>query len=162
MDSGVRCIVGFALRGSPPMLMSAADYRESLRSYHPTVYVDGKKVESVADEPSLAPGINGIAVTYDFALQESSQALMRTTAPGFEGPVNRMIAIPRSTEGERSLAKSIIATRLPLRRAQSLQETYAHAPVGIRVRSSGRESGGGMEPTPAAGLRTAARICQSR
>ena len=79
------------------MLMSAADYRESLRSYHPTVYVEGKRVESVADEPLLAPGINGIGVTYDFALQESSQALMRTAAPGFDGPVNRMIAIPRSS-----------------------------------------------------------------
>ena len=63
------------------MLMSAADYRESLRSYHPTVYVEGKRVESVADEPLLAPGINGIGVTYDFALQESSEVLMRTTAP---------------------------------------------------------------------------------
>ena len=79
------------------MLMSAADYRESLRSLHPTVYVDGRKVDCVADEPLLAPGINGIGVTYDFALRESSQALMRTQAPGFDGPINRMLAIPRSS-----------------------------------------------------------------
>jgi len=79
------------------MLMSAADYRESLRSYHPTVYVEGKKVESVADEPMLAPGINGIGVTYEFALREASQALMRTQPPGFDGPINRMLAIPRSS-----------------------------------------------------------------
>jgi 4-hydroxybutyryl-CoA dehydratase / vinylacetyl-CoA-Delta-isomerase len=79
------------------MLMSAADYRESLRKYKPTVYVEGRRVESVPDEPLLAPGINGIGVTYDFALRESSQALMRATAPGFDGPVNRMLAVPRTS-----------------------------------------------------------------
>ena len=30
-------------------LMSGADYRESLRRYRPTVFVDGRRVESVAD-----------------------------------------------------------------------------------------------------------------
>jgi 4-hydroxybutyryl-CoA dehydratase/vinylacetyl-CoA-Delta-isomerase len=79
------------------MLMSAADYRESLRGYRPTVYVEGRQVESVADEPLLAPGVNGIGVTYDFALRESSQALMRAQAPGFDGAINRMLAIPRSS-----------------------------------------------------------------
>ena len=27
------------------MLMSSADYRESLRRFHPTVFVDGRRVE---------------------------------------------------------------------------------------------------------------------
>ena len=31
-------------------LMSGDDYRESLRGYRPRVYVDGRQVESVADE----------------------------------------------------------------------------------------------------------------
>jgi 4-hydroxybutyryl-CoA dehydratase/vinylacetyl-CoA-Delta-isomerase len=79
------------------MLMSSADYRESLRKYRPTVYVEGRKVESVADEPLLAPGINAIGVTYDFALRESSSILMRAQAPGREGPVNRMLAVPRTS-----------------------------------------------------------------
>ena len=79
------------------MLMSAADYRESLRRYRPTVYVDGQLVRSVADEPALAPGINGIGVTYDFALRESTQVLMRAQAPGRAGPINRMLAVPRSS-----------------------------------------------------------------
>ncbi len=79
------------------MLMSSADYRESLRDYRPTVYVDGRRVASVADEPLLAPGINAIGLTYDFALGEASQALMRTRAPGFDGSVNRLLAIPRTS-----------------------------------------------------------------
>ena len=49
------------------MLMSAADYKESLRAYSPRVFVDGDRIESVADEPRLLPGINAIGVTYDLA-----------------------------------------------------------------------------------------------
>ena len=49
------------------MLMSSAEYRESLRSYSPRVFVDGDAVTSVADEPRLLPGINAIGVTYDYA-----------------------------------------------------------------------------------------------
>jgi 4-hydroxybutyryl-CoA dehydratase/vinylacetyl-CoA-Delta-isomerase len=79
------------------MLMSAADYRESLRRYHPHVYIDGQQIDSVADEPLLAPGINGIGVTYDYALREASQALLRVRSPDFDGPINRMLAIPRSS-----------------------------------------------------------------
>ena len=39
------------------MLMSADDYRESLRRSKPTVYVDGERIGSVADAPQLAPGV---------------------------------------------------------------------------------------------------------
>ena len=73
------------------MLMSAADYRESLRRLHPVVYVDGRRVESVADEPALAPGVNAIGVSYDFALRESTQALMRAEVPDFDGPISRSV-----------------------------------------------------------------------
>ena len=38
------------------MLMTAAEYRDSLRAYKPRVFVNGKAIESVADEPLLAPG----------------------------------------------------------------------------------------------------------
>ncbi len=37
------------------MLMDAAAYRDSLRAYKPRVFVDGQRVESVADEPLLLP-----------------------------------------------------------------------------------------------------------
>jgi len=79
------------------MLMSAADYRESLRGLHPVVFVDGRPIESVADEPLLAPGVNAIGVSYDFALRESTQRLMRTEGPDFDAPINRMLAIPRNS-----------------------------------------------------------------
>ena len=53
-----------AVRGT---FMTSADYRESLRRYKPTVYVDGQLIESVADAPSLRRGVNALGVTYDFA-----------------------------------------------------------------------------------------------
>ncbi|MGE3773154.1 MAG: 4-hydroxyphenylacetate 3-hydroxylase N-terminal domain-containing protein, partial [Gammaproteobacteria bacterium] len=63
-----------------PLLMSAAEYRESLRRYKPRVYVDGSRVDSVADEPRLLPGINAIGVTYDYAREEQQRAVARARA----------------------------------------------------------------------------------
>jgi 4-hydroxybutyryl-CoA dehydratase/vinylacetyl-CoA-Delta-isomerase len=64
------------------MLMSADDYRASLRRYKPTVYVDGRRVESVADDPALAPGVNAIAKTYELALDEALADVMRMQVGG--------------------------------------------------------------------------------
>ena len=44
-------------------MLTAEQYRESLRRYRPRVFVDGDDVDSVADEPRLAPGIAAIGVT---------------------------------------------------------------------------------------------------
>lgn len=76
------------------MHQSGQQYRESLRRYHPRVFINGRQVDVVADEPLLAPGIAGVALTYDFALREDLAPWMRaTTADG--SAVNRMIAIPK-------------------------------------------------------------------
>jgi 4-hydroxybutyryl-CoA dehydratase/vinylacetyl-CoA-Delta-isomerase len=93
------------------MLMSGQDYRESLRRYHPRVFVNGRQIESVVDEPLLAPGVNGVALTYDFALREDHASLMRACRPDVASgqPVNRMIAIPASTE---DLLNKLEAVRL--------------------------------------------------
>ena len=56
------------------MLMSGQDYRDSLRRYRPTVYVNGSAVPSVVDEPRLAPGVNAIALTYDYAFARTGAA----------------------------------------------------------------------------------------
>ena len=66
------------------MLMTAADYRESLRALKPRVFVNGRQVASVADEPLLAPGINAIGLTYDFAQRAEYAALMTATQQGTE------------------------------------------------------------------------------
>lgn len=45
------------------MLMSAKEYEESLRQYKPKVFVDGRRVESVVDEPAFRPGVNAVGLT---------------------------------------------------------------------------------------------------
>lgn len=78
------------------MLMSSAAYRESLRSRKPRVFVDGAAVASVADAPSLAPGVNAVGLTYDFALRPELTSVM--TAAGASGKaVNRMLHLPASS-----------------------------------------------------------------
>ena len=83
--------------------MSGNDYRESLRRYQPKVYVNGHEVRSVVDEPQLAPGVNALALTYDYALRDEFAPLMRAASG------NRMLAVPRSSE---DLLNKLEAVRL--------------------------------------------------
>jgi 4-hydroxybutyryl-CoA dehydratase/vinylacetyl-CoA-Delta-isomerase len=83
--------------------MSGNDYRESLRRYRPKVSVNGREVRSVADEPQLAPGVNAVALTYDYALREEFAPLMRSDTG------NRMLAVPRSSQ---DLLNKLEAVRL--------------------------------------------------
>jgi 4-hydroxybutyryl-CoA dehydratase/vinylacetyl-CoA-Delta-isomerase len=92
------------------MLRSDPEYRESLRALQPTVYVDGRTVASVADEPSLAPGVNAVALSYAFALREDTAAAMRVDAPG--GAYNRMLHVPGS---DADLLQKLEAVRLVCR-----------------------------------------------
>lgn len=105
------------------MLMSADDYRESLRRYSPRVFVDGERVDSVADDPHLAPGIAAIGVTYDFALDERYRHLM-TAEYGTSGlTVNRMLHIDESTD---DLLHKLEATRLVCRESGCAQRYLTH------------------------------------
>lgn len=91
------------------MLMTAEAYRESLRSYKPRVFVGGEQIDSVADAPSLAPGINAVGVTYDLA-HEASHAALMTAVQGTSGQtVNRMLHI---NEGSSDLLSKLEAVRL--------------------------------------------------
>src|SRR3546814_10729542 len=91
------------------MMMSAADFRESLRRYSPRVFVTGRQVESVADDPELAPGVNAIGVTYDFALKAEHRPLMIARQHTSGRDVNRMLHIKRSTQ---DLLNKLEAVRL--------------------------------------------------
>jgi 4-hydroxybutyryl-CoA dehydratase / vinylacetyl-CoA-Delta-isomerase len=77
-------------------LMSGAEYRDSLRRLRPTVFVDGRRVDSVADEPSLAPGVNAIALTYDWALKPEYEPLMTAVQHTSGKRVNRLSHIDTS------------------------------------------------------------------
>ena len=105
------------------MLMSAADYRESLRAYRPRVFVNGSAVESVADEPLLRPGIDAVGITYDFAQRAEHLPLM-TARQGTSGKiVNRMLHI-NETSGD--LLAKLEAVRLVCRTSGCAQRYLTH------------------------------------
>ncbi len=70
-------------------LMTGDEYRESLKRYTPKVFVDGRRIERIESEAMLAPGINAIALTYDFAHQARSRVLMTATEATSGRLVNR-------------------------------------------------------------------------
>ncbi len=80
-----------------PPLMTGADYRESLRRYQPRVFVDGRKVDSVVDEPAFQPGLNAIALTYDFAHQPRYAPIMTAVQHSSGKRVNRLTHINTSS-----------------------------------------------------------------
>jgi 4-hydroxybutyryl-CoA dehydratase/vinylacetyl-CoA-Delta-isomerase len=77
-------------------LMSGDDYRASLRRLRPRVFVDGRCIESVADEPLLQPGINAIALTYDHAHKPELAPLMTAVQHTSGKRVNRLLHIATS------------------------------------------------------------------
>ena len=113
------------------MLMSGADYRESLRRFAPRVYLEGRAVDCVADEPRLAPGVNALALTYDYALREDLAPLMRV------GEVNRMLAVPRSTD---DLLNKLEAVRVVCQQTGCAQR-YLAGDAFAALASVSRESG---------------------
>lgn len=105
------------------MLMSSAQYRESLRQYKPLIYLDGRRVESVADEPAFAPGINALGVTYDTALKEEYAPLMLATQHTSGRQVNRMLHIDT---GSADLLNKLEAVRLLCQETGCAQRYLAH------------------------------------
>jgi 4-hydroxybutyryl-CoA dehydratase / vinylacetyl-CoA-Delta-isomerase len=77
-------------------LLTGNDYRETLKRYSPKVFLDGRRIEKVESEPMLAPGINAIALTYDFAHQERSRVLMTATEATSGKLVNRFTHMNRA------------------------------------------------------------------
>ncbi len=104
-------------------LMSGADYRESLRRYRPRVYVDGQLIAEVADAPSLQPGINALAVSYDFALDPAKSTLMNAVQTTSGRTVNRMLHI---NESAGDLLNKLEAVRVLCQETGCAQRYLAH------------------------------------
>jgi 4-hydroxybutyryl-CoA dehydratase/vinylacetyl-CoA-Delta-isomerase len=105
------------------MLMTAADYRDSLRAYKPRVFLNGKAIESVADEPLLAPGVAGVGVTYDFAHHKQHLPIMTARQATSGKTVNRMLHID---ENSTDLLYKLEAVRLVCSTSGCAQRYLAH------------------------------------
>lgn len=105
------------------MLMTAEAYRDSLRSLTPRIFVNGNLVESVADEPLLAPGIAGVGVSYDFAVNKDYKKLMTATQFSSGNIVNRMLHINETSD---DLLNKLEAVRLICAESGCAQRYLSH------------------------------------
>lgn len=104
-------------------MMDARGYAESLRAYRPRVFVNGQRIESVADAPALAPGVNAVGITYDLALDSRHERVM-LARQGWSGrTVNRMIHVDENIE---DLLKKLEAVRLVCQYSGCAQRYLAH------------------------------------
>ncbi|MDB5731800.1 MAG: 4-hydroxyphenylacetate 3-hydroxylase, partial [Variovorax sp.] len=136
------------MNASPPPahLMSGAEYHESLRRYRPKVFVDGRRVASVADEPAFQPGINAIALTYDHALKPQYERLMTAVQHTSGKRVNRLSHINTSSG---DLLNKLEAVRLVCQETGCAQRYLTHDALNAIAQVSARidDARGGTEHT---------------
>lgn len=105
------------------LTMSSADYRESLRRLRPVVYLDGRRVESVADEPGFAPGVQALGVSYDFARDPALANVMTAVQTSRGRTVNRMLHV---NESAGDLLNKLEAVRLLCQETGCAQRYLVH------------------------------------
>ena len=79
-------------------LMNAKQYEESLRKLNLNVYMFGKKIENVVDDPIIRPSMNAVAATYELAHRPEYEDLMVATSHLTGKPVNRFTHIHQNVE----------------------------------------------------------------
>jgi len=99
------------------------EYRESLRKLKPTVYIKGKKINSVADEPQLEPGVNAISLTYEYQQKPEHKNVMTSTSHITGKEVSRLLHINTNTD---DLLKKLEMVRLLCRIAGCAQRYLCH------------------------------------
>ncbi|MFA5634486.1 MAG: 4-hydroxyphenylacetate 3-hydroxylase family protein [Anaerovoracaceae bacterium] len=87
------------------MLMTGAQYIESLRKLNTRVYMFGEKVDNWVDHPIISPSINSVKMTYDLA-QDPEYADLMTAKSDISGEVvNRFSHLHQSTDDLRKKVK---------------------------------------------------------
>jgi len=80
------------------MRMNAKQYEESLRKLNLNVYMFGKKIENVVDDPIIRPSMNAVAATYEFSLMPEYEDLLTATSHLTGKTINRFCHIHQTTE----------------------------------------------------------------
>jgi aromatic ring hydroxylase len=76
-------------------MMTARQYEESLRKLKLEVYMFGKRIESVVDDPIIRPSMNAVAVTYELAQRPEYAELMTAVSHLTSKRINRFCHIHR-------------------------------------------------------------------
>ena len=108
---------------SASTMMTGDDFRESLRRYKPRVFLDGQQVSSVVDERGFGPGINAIALTYDYALKAQYAPIMTAVQHTSGKLVNRLTHINTSSG---DLLNKLEAVRLVCQETGCAQRYLMH------------------------------------
>ena len=79
-------------------LMNAAEYEDSLRKLNLNVYMFGKKVTNVVDDPIIRPSMQAVAATYEQAHQPGHKEIMTATSHITGNTINRFTHIHQNTD----------------------------------------------------------------
>ncbi|MDO8673500.1 MAG: 4-hydroxyphenylacetate 3-hydroxylase family protein [Dehalococcoidia bacterium] len=90
-------------------MRTSSDYLAKLKSMKPNVYLGGKKIEKIWEEPRIIPGINTISLTYDLANDPQYDGLTTATSHLTGEKINRFVHIHQSTD---DLMKKVDMTRM--------------------------------------------------
>lgn len=90
-------------------LKTKEQYIESLRKLNLKVYMFGKPVDNVVDNPIIRPSLNSVAMTYELAQMPEYEDLMTATSNLTGEKVNRFAHLHQSTD---DLIKKVKMQRL--------------------------------------------------
>jgi len=79
-------------------MMTAEQYEESLRRLNLVVYMFGKRVENVVDDPIIRPSMSAVAKTYELAHRPEHEDIMTATSHITGEKINRFTHIHQSIE----------------------------------------------------------------
>ncbi|MDI9543929.1 MAG: 4-hydroxyphenylacetate 3-hydroxylase N-terminal domain-containing protein, partial [Pseudomonadota bacterium] len=79
-------------------MMTAREYEESLRKLGLRVYMFGRRVENVVDDPIIRPSMNAVAATYEYAHRPEYEDIMTAKSHLTGKKINRFTHIHQSTE----------------------------------------------------------------
>lgn len=79
-------------------MMDAKQYEESLRKLKLNVYMFGRKVENVVDDPIIRPSMNAVAATYEYAHKPEYEDLLTAKSHLTGRKINRFTHIHQSVE----------------------------------------------------------------
>jgi 4-hydroxybutyryl-CoA dehydratase/vinylacetyl-CoA-Delta-isomerase len=78
-------------------MMTAEQYEESLRRLNLVVYMFGKRVENVVDDPIIRPSMKAVAKTYELAHRPEHEDIMTATSHITGKKINRFTHIHQNT-----------------------------------------------------------------
>ncbi|MFH1112793.1 MAG: 4-hydroxyphenylacetate 3-hydroxylase N-terminal domain-containing protein [Pseudomonadota bacterium] len=79
-------------------LMTPAAFEESLKKLHPRVFMNGKRVESVLDNPNTRTVVESNKASYEWALDPESRHVMTCHSPLIDEIVNRYTHVSTSVD----------------------------------------------------------------